>query len=69
VAEPAPKVAVQGASTRENWQFEIEDVAKVPREFMTPDMVKIGRMVKAMKGVTRIDGVRVFDAGTVAFRS
>lgn len=69
VAAPAPKVTVQGASTRENWQFEIEDSAQVPREFMTPDMVKIGRMVKAMKGETRIAGVRVFDAGTVAFRS
>lgn len=69
VEAPAPKVTVQGASTRQNWQFSIDDESLVPREYMTPDLVKIGRLVKAMKGETRIPGVRVFDAGTVAFRS
>ena len=69
VAAPAPSVKVQGASIRENWQFEIEDVTRIPRLYMTPDLVKIGKLVKALKGETNIDGVRVYDAGTVAFRS
>lgn len=69
VAAPAPKVTVQGASTRECWQFEIEDASLVPREFLTPDRVKIGQMVKMFKGETRIAGVRVYDSGTVAFRT
>jgi hypothetical protein len=69
VAAPALKVKVEGASTRENWQFEVEDASLIPREFLTPDTVKIGRMVKMLKGETRIAGVRVYDAGTVAFRT
>jgi len=69
VAAPAPSVKVQGASIRENWQFEIEDVTRIPRLYMTPDLVKIGKLVKALKGETNIDGVRVYDAGTVAFRA
>jgi len=69
VAAPTPKVTVQGTSTRENWTFEVEDASLVPREFLTPDAVKIGRMVKMLKGETRIAGVRVYDSGTVAFRT
>jgi len=68
VAPPAPKVTVQGASVRENWNFEIVDESLIPREYMMPDTVKIRRVVKAMKKETKIAGVRVFDAGTVAFR-
>lgn len=69
VAAPAPKMTVQGTSTRENWTFEIMDASLLPREFLTPDTVKIGRMVKMLKGETLIAGVRVYDAGTVAFRT
>jgi len=69
VAAPAPRVKVQGTSTRENWQFEVENASLVPREFLMPDEVKIGRMVKMFKGETRIAGVRAYDSGTVAFRT
>jgi hypothetical protein len=68
IAVPIPKVTVAGTSTRENWQFEVVDEALLPREFLMPDTVKIGRMVKMMKGETRITGIRVYDAGTVSFR-
>ena len=67
VAAPAPKVKVKGTSTLENWQFEIEDATRIPRLYMTPDLVKIGKLVKALKGETNIDGVRVFDIGTTRF--
>jgi len=67
VAAPAPKVKVKGTSTQENWQFEIEDVTRIPRLYMTPDLVKIGKLVKALKGETNIDGVRVYDIGTTKF--
>jgi len=67
VAAPAPMVKVKGTSTQENWQFEIEDATRIPRLYMTPDLVKIGKLVKALKGETNIDGVRVFDIGTTRF--
>lgn len=67
VAAPAPKVKVKGTSTLENWQFEIEDATRIPRLYMIPDLVKIGKLVKALKGETNIDGVRVFDIGTTRF--
>jgi hypothetical protein len=38
----------------------------LPREYLRPDEVAIGRVVKAMKGATRIPGIEAYDAGTVA---
>lgn len=54
----APKV--DGLTFREHWQFEVQDPNAVPREFLKPDDEKIGRMVRAMRGETRIPGVRVW---------
>ena len=78
VEAPAPKLAVQGASTRENWKWECTDFpalvqavasGSLPLSLLTTNDTAITGMVKAMKKETRIAGVRVFDAGTVAFRS
>lgn len=68
VAAPAPKVKVQGASMRENWQGKVVNENLIPREYMTPDLVKLNRITKALKGETRIPGWEVSDVGTVAFR-
>lgn len=40
----------------------------LPREYLRPDEKAIGKVVKALKGSTRIPGVEVFDAGTVRVR-
>lgn len=68
----APKVEavskVENAAIRENWQFRIIKEAAIPREYCVPDKVKIGKVVKALKGETKIPGVEVYDIGTVAFR-
>lgn len=69
VAAPAPKVKVEGASTRENWQGEVINIDLIPREYMMPDLVKLNRTTKTLKGETRIPGWKVWDTGTVAFRS
>lgn len=68
VKQPEP-VKVEGVSHRENWQFEITDAAAIPAEYLMPDKVKIGQIVKAMKGATKIPGIKVFDAGTTVFRA
>lgn len=56
--QEAPKVA--GTAIRKNWTFSIVDANKIPREFLTPDIKKIGQYVRAMKENAKIDGVRIY---------
>jgi len=51
---------VSGISYRENWKFTIEDVSKIPREYMIPDEKKIGAIARAMKGNIEIPGIKIF---------
>lgn len=60
----APKVA--GLSKRENWTFRVVDPALIPREYLMIDETKVRGVVRAMKGETRIPGIEVYDAGTIA---
>jgi len=55
----APKVA--GISIPKVWTWELVDAALIPREFLTVNEVMIGKVVRALKGETRIPGVRVFE--------
>lgn len=57
-----------GISYRDIWRFEILDPNVVPREYLTVDEKKIGGVVRALKGETRITGVRVYSEKTVAGR-
>lgn len=60
-AQPAtPRPVAQGVHTRTAWDFEVEDISKLPREFMAPDMQLIRAHVKVKKGAAAIPGVRVF---------
>lgn len=65
--QAAPKL--EGAQARTMWDFEIVDVAKIPREYMVPDAAKIRGVVKALKGATKIGGVRVYETASVSGRS
>ena len=53
-----PKVV--GEVRRESWKFSVVDATKIPREYLVPDLVKIGGVVRAMKGATNIPGVRAY---------
>ena len=57
---------VDGLSHRENWQFQILQADKLPREYLKPDEAKIRKVVKALKSDTNIPGIRVWDEGTIA---
>lgn len=57
-----------GISYRTAWKFEIVDPNAVPREYLTVDESKIGGVVRALKGETKIAGVRVYSEKTVAGR-
>jgi hypothetical protein len=62
----AVKVAVaEGQVNVENWQAIIVTPDLVPREFCSPDPVKLGRYAKLMKSAGAVAGVRFEDIGTV----
>ena len=63
-AEAAPEV--EGTTTRVAWKYEITDLAALPREFLIPDTVRIGQIVRAMKQDTAIPGVRAFSETIIA---
>ena len=59
---PVPeKPKTEGLTLRENWTFEIVDASQIPREYLVPDLVKIRKVVTALKDKTNIPGVRVFN--------
>ena len=58
---PPPMPKARGFYPRKGWTFVIENAALLPREYLVPDEVKIGGVVRAMKGYTRIPGVRAFE--------
>ena len=66
-AAAAPKPA--GISTRKVWKFEVTDAAKLPPEYLVPDIKKIGKVVRALQGDTEIPGVRVYSEDTMAVRA
>jgi len=73
VAAPVVTVPVQavdqaGLSFREVWKFEIDNLASLPREFLIPNEKMIGEIVRSMKGLTSIPGVRVWPEKTAVVR-
>lgn len=48
-----------GLVEREAWTWEIEDAAKIPRDYYVLDEQRIGREIRASKGATQIPGIRV----------
>lgn len=68
---PAPVVnssvaKVAGVATKQVWKFEVVDANLIPREYMIPDMVKIGAMVRATKGTIPIAGIEMFVEETLS---
>lgn len=64
VEKSVPKVS--GIAMRDNWQFRVVAEAKIPRMYMTPDLVKIGKVVKALKDKCNIEGIEVYNEPIVA---
>ncbi len=64
VIPAAPKL--DGVSFREVYDFEVVDESKVPRQYWMLDLVKIGKVTRAMKGATNIEGIRVFSRKVTA---
>lgn len=62
----APKVQlentqkVEGVTYVEQVRFEVSDESKIPREYLVPDMVKIGKVAREAKGQIEIPGVKIW---------
>jgi hypothetical protein len=68
---PAP-VRVEkpkGQTYVENWQARVVDAALVPREYLIPDLVALGKFAKLMKGKAAVPGVVFEDVGSVRRRA
>ena len=52
--------AVAGVSVKKVWKYEIVDEKLIPREYLIPDTVKIGKMVRAGGDTLQIPGVRIY---------
>lgn len=63
----APKVA--GLSYREVWKFRVKDESQLPREYLTPDLAKLDKVVQALKADTTIAGIEVYSERQVASRA
>lgn len=63
IERTTPKV--QGISMQKVWKFRVVNEALVPREYMTPDMVKIGGVARATKGSVQIPGVEIYSEDIV----
>lgn len=67
VVPDAPKT--NGLTMRDVWKFVIDNEDQIPREYMIPDVVKIGKYVRALGNDAKIPGVRVYSEKVVAQRS
>lgn len=67
----APVIVTQAAvpetklSTVTTWDFEVYDEKAIPREYLSVDMVKIRKVVKALKADATIAGVKVIKKESV----
>jgi len=59
VPKEVPKV--QGVSFRTIWRYRITDERKIPREYLKPDDVKIGQVVRALKNQTNLPGIETYE--------
>jgi hypothetical protein len=64
ISREPPKVI--GVQTREVWKFEVTNPDLVPRQFLSVDDSKIRKVVGALKGDTKIDGVRIWSERAIA---
>jgi len=59
VQKDVPKVA--GVVFKTIWKFRVVDPGSIPREYLTPDLVKIGQVVRALRGSSQIPGVEAYE--------
>jgi hypothetical protein len=46
---------------RKVWKFRVINPDIIPKEYLTPDLIKIGGIVRALKGQCKISGIEVYE--------
>lgn len=65
----APKVpVVQGISERKVWKYRIINHSLIPREYLIPNEVAIGAVVRSMKENANIPGVEIYSESSTSVR-
>jgi len=59
----------EGTSTKKLWKFEVVNSDLIPREYLTPDLIKIGKMVRASGEILSIPGIKIYSEETLSIRS
>lgn len=60
---------VKGLSVTQRWKFRIIDETKIPRDYMKPDEVKIGQVIRATKGKLSIPGIQAYPDDSLSTRA
>ena len=58
IEKEVPKVS--GIVFREIWDFEIVNEGLIPRQYLQPNLIAIGSVVRSLKSTTNIPGIRAF---------
>lgn len=72
ITEAIPKYVeppkTQDISMRENWSFRIIYENAIPREYLIPDMIKLGAIARTMKDKTNIPGIEAYKTTSIVTR-
>jgi hypothetical protein len=52
-------------SIREMWKCDVEDLDKVPREYLVVDQKMLSDLAKSTKGAIEIDGIRFYKTNII----
>jgi hypothetical protein len=66
--EVAKPQATEDISYRENWVGRVVDANLLPHEYLMPDLSKLTKVTKALKGQTSIPGWECWDAGSTVVK-
>jgi len=59
----------EGTSTKKIWKYEIINEDLIPRKYLTPDLLQIGKEVRACGETLTIPGIRIFSEETLSIRA
>lgn len=69
VDSPIPdQPKTSGLTAKEDWKFKIIIPELIPREYLLPDLVKIGKFVRIMKSQANIPGIMVYPEKNISVR-
>lgn len=60
-ASDAAQPDVKGTTYIDRWLCKVTDAAAVPREYLTPDLEKLGELARSSKGTAEVPGVEFYN--------